>query len=142
MRRSLASLVVLLCMAHAEPVKVRHAEGLLHGFLAVRTLEGKTIADGDLVQTAHGDRVTAHLVFRFKDGSLHDENVVFTQRQSFRVASFHLIQKGPSFPAPVDLRVDRDSGRIEVRYQDRGKEKIAVQRGDIPEDLSNGIVPT
>lgn len=57
----------------AEPVTVHHAEGLVHGFLALRTLDGSLLADGDLVQGARGDRVTIRLVFHFKDGSLDDD---------------------------------------------------------------------
>src|SRR5882672_3752172 len=53
-----------------EPVAVRHTEGIVHGFLALRTLDGKTVADGDLIQLARGGRVTSRLVFRFKDGSV------------------------------------------------------------------------
>jgi hypothetical protein len=41
----------------ADQVGVRYTEGLLHGFLVLRTLEGKTLAVGDLTQTAEGDRV-------------------------------------------------------------------------------------
>jgi hypothetical protein len=33
-------------------------EGLIHGFLVVRTLEGKALADGQMTQDARGDRVT------------------------------------------------------------------------------------
>src|SRR5437879_2306087 len=32
----------------ADTVPVRHTEGLMHGFLVVRTLEGMAIADGQL----------------------------------------------------------------------------------------------
>jgi hypothetical protein len=49
----------------------------------LRTLEGKALADGDLLQAARGDRVTTRLVFRFRDGSTHDETAIYTQRQSF-----------------------------------------------------------
>src|SRR5437870_12703850 len=34
----------------AEQVPVRHKEGLMHGFLALRTLEGKKLADGEMTQ--------------------------------------------------------------------------------------------
>jgi hypothetical protein len=44
-----------------EPVAVRHVEGLVHGFLVLRTLEGKFLAEGDLIQIADGDRVTSKL---------------------------------------------------------------------------------
>src|SRR5438270_12972440 len=39
----------------AEQVAVGHTEGLTHGFLVVRTLEGKTLADGEVTQYAEGD---------------------------------------------------------------------------------------
>ena len=52
----------------ADPVPVRYNEGLTHGFLVLQTLEGKTIADGQMTQVAQGDRVKQHLRFRFKDG--------------------------------------------------------------------------
>ena len=67
-------------VAGAEPVAVRFREGLVHGFLVLRTLDGKTLANGDLIQTARGTTVTSRLVFRFKDGSIHDETTVFAAR--------------------------------------------------------------
>src|SRR6185436_10521152 len=48
----------------AAPVAVRYSEGLVHGFLALRTLDGRTIAEGDLSQRARGEQVTARIVFR------------------------------------------------------------------------------
>jgi hypothetical protein len=54
----------------AEQVRVRHMEGLMHGFLALRTLEGTRLADGEMTQVAEADRVTGHLIFRFEDGSI------------------------------------------------------------------------
>ena len=74
-----------------ELVPVRHVEGIVHGFLVLRTLDGTAIADGDLIQNSRGNRVTARLIFRFKDGSLHDETAVFSQRQQFRLVSDHLV---------------------------------------------------
>ncbi len=44
-------------------------EGVSHGFLVLRTQDGKPIADGDSTQVARGDRVSSHMRFRFKDGS-------------------------------------------------------------------------
>ena len=41
----------------AEPVVVRHVEGLVHGFLSLRSPEGAVIANGDLIQDARGGRV-------------------------------------------------------------------------------------
>ena len=125
----------------AELVGVRHAEGLVHGFLALRTLEGETLAVGDLIQTTRGNRVTTRLVFRFEDGSVHDETVVFSQRGSFRLVSDHLVQKGPSFPKPMDVRVDGRTGQVTVRYKDDdGQEKVISERLDLPSDTSNGML--
>ena len=64
----------------AEPVPVRQPEGLIHGFLVLRALNGDSLATGELTQVANGDRVTTELVFRFKDGSIHEETSVFSQR--------------------------------------------------------------
>ena len=71
-----------VCSA-GQAVQVRHIEGLVHGFLALSTLDGQRIADGDLIQLAHGGRVTSRLAFHFKDGSLHEETAVFSQRAIF-----------------------------------------------------------
>src|SRR5258706_14388530 len=87
----------------ADPVAVRYVEGTVHGFLILRSAEGKTLASGDLTQTVSGDRVTSRLVFQFKDGSTHDETAVFSQRGHFRLVSDHLVQKGPAFERPIDM---------------------------------------
>jgi len=136
----LAALLLWSVSAVATPIAVRHSEGLVRGFLVLRAMDGTPLADGDLQQTAQGDRVTARLTFRFKDGSLHDETVVFSQRGNFRVLSDHLIQKGPSFPQPVDMTVDSAGGRVTVRYTDDGKPKVAEERIDVPPDLANGMM--
>lgn len=77
----------------AEPVAVRYKEGSLHGFLVLRTMEGKILASGDLTQSLCGDNVVSSLIFRFRDGSIDEETVVFSQRGSFRLISNHRIQK-------------------------------------------------
>jgi hypothetical protein len=129
--------------AAGEQVLVHYAEGLLHGLVALRTLEGSTLADGDLIQTVHGTRVTSRLVFHFKDGSLHDETAVFSQRRTFSLLSDHLIQKGPSFPHPVDMSIDAVKGQVTVRYtDDRGQEKVEAEHVDMPPDLANGLILT
>src|SRR5918912_7205 len=99
-------------------VRVRYTEGLVHGFLTLKTLDGTQLADGDLLQSASGTRVTSRLVFHFKDGSLHDETTVYSQRGQFRVLSDHLVQKGPSFPQPIDMSIEAATGQVTVRYTD------------------------
>jgi len=139
-----SALVVLLSGSLlAEPVPVRHREGVVHGFLALRTPDGALVANGDLIQLTSGDRVTSRLVFHFKDGSLSDETSVFSQRQRFRLLTNHLIQKGPTFPRPLDLRIDGATGQVTVRYTDEhGKEKVESERMKLPADLANGMTLT
>jgi hypothetical protein len=145
------SLVIALLIAfpaattssRAETVAVRRAEGLVHGFLALRTVDGTTVADGDLVQTAAGNTVTTRLTFRFKDGSLHDETTVYTQRKVFRLVSDHLVQKGPAFKMPLEARIDVRRGRVRVRARDEdGKEKTWDERVKMPPDVANGLILT
>ncbi len=124
----------------AEPVAVRYREGSVHGFLALRTLEGKILAAGDLTQTVRGNRVVSRLVFRFKDGSVDDETAVFSQERNFRLITNHHIQKGPSFPHPTDVSINSSTGQVTVRYTDNGHEKVETERLDLPPDLANGIV--
>jgi len=102
---------------------VKYKEGVVHGFLALRTLQDETLADGDLTQVTNGDRVTAHLVFHFKDGSVQEETSVFSQRGTFRLLSNHLIQKGSTFKRPMDVTIDGSSGKVTVRYGGRWREK-------------------
>jgi hypothetical protein len=126
----------------AAPVAVRHTEGLVHGFLLLSTMEGNPLAHGDLIQVSRGDRVTNHLVFRFKDGSVRDETAVFSQRGIFRLLSYHLLQKGPTFQYPVEVSIDSSSGQVTVRYTADGKEKVATDRLQLPPDLANGMIFT
>jgi hypothetical protein len=126
----------------AEQISVRYAEGLVHGFLVLQTLEGTTIATGELTQTAVNDRVTDKLIFRFKDGSVHEETTVFSQRDKFQVIKYNLVQKGPAFKRPSEMSIDVPSGQITIRYTDNGKEKILNEHLALPSDVANGIVPT
>ena len=127
----------------AEQVPVRHTEGLMHGFLALRTLDGKRLADGEMTQIAEGDRVTSRLIFRFKDGSVYDDTTVFSQRGAFRLLSDHLVQRGPSFKQPMETSLDASSGQITVRYKDQdGQEKTVKEQRDLPPDVANGLLFT
>jgi hypothetical protein len=127
----------------AEPVPVRHTEGIVHGFLSLSELDGTAIADGDLIQTSQGTRVTTELVFHFKDGSLHDETAVYSQRQQFRLLTYRLVQKGPAFKRPLDMLIDARNGRVTVHYaEEDGKQKNAAEQMELPPDLANGLVLT
>src|SRR5258708_38705893 len=71
--RSLAVLIACASLLQplpmlADPIAVRHTEGLIHGFLVLRTPAGGTLARGYLFQGAHGGPVTHPVMFPFKDG--------------------------------------------------------------------------
>jgi hypothetical protein len=126
----------------AEPVPVRFTAGLLHGFLVLRNQNGDVLADGEVTQVAHGIQVTNHLVFRFRDGSLNDETVVFSQQKNFQLMSDHLIQKGPSFPHPIDVLITKATGQVTARYTEDGKDKTINERMTLPLDVANGLYQT
>jgi hypothetical protein len=125
----------------AEPVAVRYTEGSLHGFVVLRTLDDKVLADGDVTQTVEGDRVTARMVFNFKDGSVMDQTTVYSQNGHFRLISDRVVQKGPAFPRPLEMSVDGTTGQVTVSYEDElGRSQTETERFDVPDDLANGIV--
>ena len=138
-----ATFFVLSTPLLGEPVEVRYTEGLVHGFLTLRSLDGSVLAHGDLDQIARDARVTSHLTFRFKDGSVHEETAIYSQRQTFRLLSHHLSQKGPSFPRPLEMQIDAVMGDVTVQFtDDDGDKKVEAKRFDLPPDLANGLVTT
>ena len=127
----------------AENVRVRHTEGVVRGFLLLRSPGGTVIANGDLIQSARGDRVTSRLVFRFRDGSVQEETTVFSQRRQFRLVTNHFVQRGRSFPNPLDLSIDATTSRVKVRRRGNdGKEQLVDEQVDLPADLANGMMIT
>jgi hypothetical protein len=139
----LAAVFLLTPAAHAESkLAVRYTEGLVRGFLLLRDMDGKVLAHGDLAQVPHGANVSAHLVLRFEDGSTYDETVDYSQRGTFRVLSYRLVQAGPVFKVPLDMTIDGSTGKVRVRYTDgNGEEKETSERFELPPDLANGMIP-
>jgi hypothetical protein len=133
-------LAALLLSANllADPVPVRHPQGSAHGFVALKTLEGRRIAIGDMTQIVDGDRVTSRLVFHFRDGSVDDDTTVFSQRGVFRLITDHHIQRGPAFPRSTDVLINALTGRITSHTKDG---KIRHDHLDLPSDVSNGLPP-
>ena len=105
-------------------------------------MEGEILADGDWIQTTRDDRVTDHLLFRFKDGSTHEETAVFSQRRNFRLLNAHVAQKGPEFPHPIEMTIDASRRQVTVRYTEDGREESTTEHLDLPSDLANGMVLT
>lgn len=138
-------MIALTPAAESAPVPVRFPEGLTHGFLIVRSVAGDIVAHGELTQMVkEGGVAESRLVFRFKDGSLHDEKVAFSQQRVFVLIRYQLTQRGPSFPEQMDLVVDRRTSSYEIRARGREDESDKVLRGDIdvPTDAYNGMIVT
>ena len=129
-RRCLVVMVmaaVVSSPAHANPIAVRFAEGVTHGFLLVRSLAGDMIGQGEVTQVAkEGGLVESRLVFKFKDGSLHDEKVAFSQKGVFTLISYHLTQRGPLFPEQIEVFFDRGTEEYKVQTQSQKDELIEV----------------
>ena len=128
--------------ASAAPVTVRYLEGVTHGFLVLRDAGGETLAEGDLLQVVRPDGVDSRLVFRFRDGSLYDETVVFTQQKVFTLAEL------PPRPARTHLprgarghpRAEGEplSGTLAARRAARRRPRSGEV--ELPPDLYNGMM--
>jgi hypothetical protein len=142
----LALVMALLCPwpLAAAPVAVRFAEGVTHGFLLLRTLDGGLIATGDLLQVGRGGTVESRMVFHFKDGSLFDETVTFTQQRVFALQSYHLVQRGPAFAEDSEISLQRASGKYSVKTKSHkdGREEAIAGTLELPADVYNGLVMT
>jgi len=108
----------------AVPPKVLHVEGLLHGFLVLRSLEGEVLAEGEITQVAHGDRLKITLVFHFKDTSLDQEDVLFSQHHVFRIFSYHMLVR--SYVLNFDVCQALMQGSVLLEY----RKKLNPRRKD------------
>lgn len=127
--------------ANADSVPVRSVEGTIHAFLELRSDDGQVVASGDTFRVVRGNTVKSRTLFQFKDGSIDDETTVFSQRRTFQLISDHRIQKGPSFPHPMDVLIDVPTGKVTVHSTGKdGKEEVKTDHLDLPPDLANGIV--
>jgi hypothetical protein len=125
-------------IAGAAPVAVRFPESPSHGFLFLRSHGGDTLADGEIVQVVRGQRVESRLIFRFKDGSLFDETVTFSQQRVFRLLSYRLVQRGRAFPETSEITFSRETKRYTARVGDKEAGRASGTL-DLPNDLHNGM---
>jgi hypothetical protein len=137
---------MLACVAASSPpqvVPVRHPQGSLHGFLVLRSLDGSAVADGDVMQSVMGDRVTARTVFHFRDGSIDDETAVFSQHGTYRLLTDHHVQSGPTFKQPLTMDFEVARGHVVVHTKgERGEDKIDDEEMPLPQDVANGLLVT
>jgi len=127
----------------ADPVAAEHKEGPLHAFLAVRDVNSKIIGTAEVSQVRKSGHMVTRVVFRLKDGSLLDETTTFSQRDTFRLISDRVIQKGPSFKLQMESILDAPSGQFTAKYQDEhGKQREIRRHLDVPADVCNGLIWT
>jgi hypothetical protein len=127
----------------ADPVMVRHVQGSLHGFLVLKDLDDKILASGDMTQLVAGTRVSTVLSLHFKDGSLFEEQSIFSQRRTFQLLTYKQIQKGPAFKAPKTFSLDTSTGEVSIQFTDKdGEVKNITDKLTLPPDLANGILTT
>src|SRR5258708_3185590 len=125
---------IILLLQHprrdANPIPVRHLDGLTFPFLTLRNLDDEIIANGYLKQVAKPGRemITDDLQFHFKDGSLYRDITKFDQHGTFRPISDQVTQKGPSFKQESESWIDAASGKITVRTLEKGKEKRTTKQ--------------
>jgi hypothetical protein len=141
--------LTLVCLfgeaAWADPIAVRFPQGMTHGFLLVRSLSGEPLGHGEVTQIVkQGHLVESHLRIDFKDGSLHDERVVFSQQRMFTLIRYQITQQGPSFPEQLDASIDRETGQYKVRLQDGRETEEETVSGEfkLPMDVYNGMLVT
>jgi hypothetical protein len=142
-------LVLLVAIASLGPlaaaeVRVRFTEGVLHGFLVLRTVRGDSVAQGELFQVSRAGVVEGRTVFHFGDGSLFEESVAFTQQEVFTLQRYRLVQRGPAFAEDVEISLDRPTGRYRVATQDHAGGRASVLEGtvELPADVYNGMFLT
>jgi len=137
-------LLIAAASAAADPVTVRFPEGTTHGFLVLRSLQGQTLAQGELVATPHGDRMESRLTWRFRDGSLQDEFMTYSQRPVLKLFAYKQIQRGPSFPADVEVSFSREPSHYAVKQREQGKKDTEELSGalELPADVYNGMTAT
>ena len=113
----------------------------MHGFLLLEDANGKVIASGDQTYVARGNLVTSRTIFRFRDGSVDDEECVFRQKTTFHLIRDHHIQKGPSYPDPIDVTIDVAKGQVSWTSLSDKDHQPKSQHLKLPADLANGMVP-
>ena len=128
----------------AAAVPVRFAEGVTHGFLVLRGADGVALAQGDLLQVAREGAIDKRMVFRFKDGSVFDEKVTFTERGVYALKSYSLTETGPAFATDTEISMMPETGAYRVKTKDHkgGQEKILEGHIDLPPDVYNGMILT
>jgi hypothetical protein len=127
-------------LAVAQPIPVRYSQGSERGFLVVKS-KGNVIAVGDLMQVAEGAAFRSHVLIRFRDGSVDEESTTFSAQNELRLISDHHVQKGPSFPTPLDVTIAVPASEVKWTEIKDGHAVTNRKHIDLPKDLANGLLP-
>jgi hypothetical protein len=84
------------------------------------------------------------MVFHFKDGSIFDEKVTYTQHGVYALKNYTLSKRGPAFEMDTEISMTPATGAYRVKTKDRksGEEKIDEGKLHMPADLYNGMILT
>lgn len=137
----LALSLIAPAVALAAPVAVHRRQEPMHQEFVLRSMDGKTLGNGEEISIDQGNQTRSDLAFRFLDGSIDEQITTFTQGDVFRLINDHHIQKGPSFPAPLDMTVDVPSGTVTWHEWKNGKDRVQSEHMTLPNDVANGLVP-
>jgi hypothetical protein len=142
-RPALLSAILILSLSsrvYSEPVAVKHASGVMRGFVVLHSATGSLLGHGEYTESREGARTTARLTLRFRDGSLDDETASFTTDKVFRFLGDHHVQRGPFFKTAIDMTID-EGGQVTLKTMgSNGKEKVETNQINLPNDVSNGIL--
>jgi hypothetical protein len=104
----------------------------LRGFVTIRSTDGKQIGYGSVSQFVQGDRITERTTYHFHDGSLDDETVVFSEKNTFALITDHHVQRGPLFSHPLDLTINASGDATNRTIDSSGKPKLETSHIDLP----------
>jgi hypothetical protein len=127
--------------ACGETIAAKNRQGSMHAMLLIYDASGKVVGVADDVNAAHGKTWVSRLTMHFRDGSVDDETTVYTQNADLHMISDHHLQKGPSFPNPIDMTINAGSGNVVWHEMKDGRDEVKTDHMDLPADLANGLIP-
>jgi len=113
----------------------------MHGFVLVKSSDGKIVGVGETVQVAERGRLRARLTLHFRDGSIDEESTVFSEDGVLRLITDRHVQKGPSFPTPLNMAIDVPASQVTWREPHARNAESKTEHMLLPDDLANGIMP-
>jgi hypothetical protein len=128
------------CSTQGQELKLRYRTAYEHGFVILRDAAGAILASGELTQVPSENRIALHVVFHFRDGSIDDETTLYSQGETIRLISDRHIQRGKSFPHPIDVMIDVPGQQVSVRDLSKSEDEAKTEHMDLPPDTSNGLL--